>query len=215
MSVKLLVIDRHEVVRLGLRAMLSTADGIEIVADTYDLKPGVELINQHKPDVVLLDVHLQHDEGVLGLQYIREHCPQTPVVVFAQVENSTYLARAIALGAVGILLKSQSRSEIIEKLLAAAKGEITWSRGEQRRATAGRGNGQSQQIGGIVFTGKELEVLQLLIEGLTNKEIAQIMKISYETVKEHIQHLLRKIQVSDRTQAAIWAIRNGISNREK
>jgi DNA-binding NarL/FixJ family response regulator len=128
-------------------------------------------------------------------------------VMFSSHDNSTYLARSVALGASGYLLKSASRGEIIAGIQAAAAGENIWSREELRRVTgalAAPRNGVEIEAS---LTKRESEVLKQLALGLTNKEIAQALGISYETVKEHVQHILRKIGVSDRTQAAVWAVR--------
>jgi DNA-binding NarL/FixJ family response regulator len=130
--------------------------------------------------------------------------------MFSSYDNPTYVARAVALGAAGYLSKSASRSEIIAGIRAAASGETIWTRDELRRVTGALTAPRSAAEADVPLTKRESEVLKQLAFGLTNKEIAQSLGISYETVKEHVQHILRKIGVTDRTQAAVWAVRKNL-----
>jgi DNA-binding NarL/FixJ family response regulator len=133
-----------------------------------------------------------------------------PVIMFSAYDNPTYIARAVALGASGYLLKSASRDEIISAIRTAARGESIWTREELRRVTGALIAPRSGPDSEVTLTKRESEVLKQLAFGLTNKEIAQTLGISYETVKEHVQHILRKVGVSDRTQAAVWAVRKDL-----
>jgi DNA-binding NarL/FixJ family response regulator len=159
---------------------------------------------------VLLDVRMPDGDGLSCLARIKLDLPDVPVVMFSSHDNPTYIARAVALGASGYLLKNASRDEIIAAIRAAAAGETIWSRDELRRVTGALAAPRNGSDAEVPLTKRESEVLKQLAFGLTNKEIAQSLGISYETVKEHVQHILRKVGVSDRTQAAVWAVRKNL-----
>lgn len=206
MAIDLLIADDHEVVRAGLKSLLAGTD-IHIVAEAESGTTALKLTLKHKPDIVLLDVRMPNGDGLNCLARIKIDLPDLPVVMFSTFDNPTYVARAVALGASGYLSKSSTRTEIIEAIHAAAKGESIWSRDELRRVTGALATPRAGMEADIPLTKRESEVLKQLAFGLTNKEIAQALGISYETVKEHVQHILRKVGVTDRTQAAVWAVR--------
>lgn len=207
MSVKVFVVDDHEVVRLGVRALLAESD-LKIIGEAGSGETALKLLSRSKPDVVLLDIQMAPLDGFSTLLRLKSDNPRLPVVMYSSAENPTYLARAMALRAQGIAYKTDDRTRLIAVLKEAATGAETWSSEEKRRIAGIATAGKSVPVGGIVLTQREAEVLRQLTHGLTNKEIALALGISYETVKEHIQHLLRKIGVSDRTQAAVWAVRH-------
>jgi DNA-binding NarL/FixJ family response regulator len=207
MSVKVFVVDDHEVVRLGVRALLAESD-LKVIGDAPSGETAIKLLARTKPDVVLLDIHMTPTDGFSTLVRLKNDNPRLPVVMYASFENATYLARALALRAQGIIYKTDERARLISILKSAAAGEETWTTEEKRRVAGISTMGKSVLLGGITLTQREADVLRQLTHGLTNKEIALALGISYETVKEHIQHLLRKIGVSDRTQAAVWAVRH-------
>jgi DNA-binding NarL/FixJ family response regulator len=206
MAISLLIVDDHEVVRAGLKSLLQGTD-IRIVAEADNAATGLKLTIKHKPDLVLLDVRMPDTDGLNCLARIKLDLPNVPVVMFSAYDNPTYVARAVALGAAGYLSKSASKKEIIDAIHTASKGESIWTREELRRVTGALATPRVGAEVEVPLTKRENEVLKQLAFGLTNKEIAQALGISYETVKEHVQHILRKIGVSDRTQAAVWAVR--------
>ena len=201
-----MIADDHEIVRIGLKTVLEGTD-IHIVAEGGDGVAAFKLAKKHRPDLVILDVRMPGGDGLDCLARIKLDLPNLHVLMFSAFDNPAYIARAVALGAAGYLLKSVSPKEIVETIREVASGNVVWTREELRRVTgalvAPRGNSEHS----VLFTPREDQVLKQLALGLTNKEIAQILGISYETVKEHVQHILRKIGVSDRTQAAVWAVR--------
>lgn len=209
MAIDLLIVDDHEVVRAGLKTLLEGTD-INVVAEANGGNAGFKLANKHRPDVVLLDVRMPDGDGLNCLARIKLDLANTPVVMFSSFDNPTYVARAVALGAAGYVLKSASRDEIIKAIQAAAAGETIWSREELRRVTGALAAPRNGTDSDVPLTKRESEVLKQLAFGLTNKEIAQSLGISYETVKEHVQHILRKVGVTDRTQAAVWAVRKNL-----
>ena len=125
-------------------------------------------------------------------------------------DNPTYIARTVALGAAGYLIKTVDQQQIVGSIRRVAAGESIWIREELRRVTGALSTPRAAIDLEVPLTKRESEVLKQLALGLSNKEIAQALTISYETVKEHVQHILRKVGVSDRTQAAVWAVRKGL-----
>ena len=161
-------------------------------------------------DVVLLDIRMPKGDGLNALGRIKLERPDLPVLMLSTYDNPTYIARAVALGASGYLLKSAGSENIVTAIRRVAAGENIWTREELRRVTGALATPRLAADVEVPLTQRESEVLRQLALGLTNKEIAQALSISYETVKEHVQHILRKIGVSDRTQAAVWAVRKGL-----
>jgi DNA-binding NarL/FixJ family response regulator len=149
-------------------------------------------------------------DGLTTLGRIKLDHPNLPIVMLSTYDNPTYIARAVALGAGGYVLKGSSREKLLETIRTAAKGDNAWTREELRRVTGALATPRLAGDVEVPLTLRESEVLRQLAFGLTNKEIAQSLGISYETVKEHVQHILRKVGVSDRTQAAVWAVRQGL-----
>jgi DNA-binding NarL/FixJ family response regulator len=209
MSIDLLIADDHDVVRVGLKSLFEGTD-IRIVAETNRGSTVMKLAQKHRPHVVMLDVRMPDGDGLNCLARIKLDLPALPVLMFSAYDNPTYIARAVALGASGYLSKSSSRDEILTAIRAVARGDSIWTREELRRVTGSLVAPRSGPESEVTLTKREGEVLKQLAFGLTNKEIAQTLGISYETVKEHVQHILRKIGVSDRTQAAVWAVRKDL-----
>jgi DNA-binding NarL/FixJ family response regulator len=209
MSIRMLIADDHAVVRAGLRSMVSGSE-IEIVAEAADGTAALALASERRPDVVLLDVRMAEVDGITCLGRLRTELPDMPVLMFSAYDNPTYVARAVALGAAGYLVKTAHKDEIISAIRRVAAGESIWNRDELRRVTGALSTPRAAAELEVPLTKRESEVLKQLALGLSNKEIAQSLSISYETVKEHVQHILRKVGVSDRTQAAVWAVRRGL-----
>ncbi len=209
MSIKLLIADDHEVVRAGLKSLLAGTD-IKIVAEASSGEQAVRLALKHEPNVVLMDIRMPDGDGLNALGRIKLDRANMPVLIFSTYDNPTYVARAVALGASGFLLKGTAKDKLIEAIRMAASGQNAWTRDELRRVTGALATPRLVADVEVPLTQRESEVLRQLAFGLTNKEIAMALHISYETVKEHVQHILRKIGVSDRTQAAVWAVRKGL-----
>jgi len=205
MTINVVVADDHEVVRTGLTSLLDGSD-IKVVAEAQNGAEAVDKALKHKPDVVLLDIRMPGSDGLEALEQIHHKLPQTRVVVLSTYDNPTYVARAVALGASDYVLKGTNRKELIAAIRAAAAGEAPSKLGEQRRVAATMEK-RKETDADIPLTNRETQVLRHIALGLSNKEIAKSLEISIETVKEHVQNILRKIGVTDRTQAAVWAVR--------
>lgn len=208
-SIKLLVADDHEVVRSGIKSLVAGSE-IEVVAEAGTADEAVRLAEERHPDVVLLDIRMPDNDGLNALSRIKLARTDLPVLMLSTYDNPTYVARAVALGACGYLLKGLTRDELLAAIRRVAAGGDAWTREELRRVTGALATPRVAADVEAPLTQRESEVLRQLAFGLTNKEIAQALGISYETVKEHVQHVLRKVGVSDRTQAAVWAVRKGL-----
>lgn len=206
-KIRILVADDHEVVRTGLRSMLAGSD-VEIVGEVGTGEDAVRYALENEVDVVLLDIRMPKGDGLNALGRIKLEKQDLPVLMLSTFDNPTYIARSVALGASGYMLKGCTREELLDAIRKAAAGDNVWTRDELRRVTGALATPRLGADVEVPLTQRESEVLRQLAYGLTNKEIAMALNISYETVKEHVQHILRKIGVSDRTQAAVWAVRN-------
>jgi DNA-binding NarL/FixJ family response regulator len=206
-AIRVVIADDHEVVRTGIKSLLHGSE-IQIVAQAASGEEAIAAVAKHKPAVAVIDVRIPNGDGLQCLGRIKLDYPETAVVMLSTYDNPTYVARSVALGAAGYVLKGSSGKALIEAIRAAAKGENVWTREELRRVTGALATPRLSADVEVPLTHRESEVLRQLAYGLTNKEIAQALGISYETVKEHVQHILRKIGVTDRTQAAVWAVRN-------
>ncbi len=209
MSFKLLIADDHEVVRTGLKSLLAGTE-FTIVAEAADGDDAVKLATKHKPDLVILDIRMAGVDGLTALGRIKMSHPTMPIVMLSTYDNPTYVAKSVALGASGFLLKGATRDELLSVFRKVVNGEDAWTRDELRRVTGALATPRMSGDVEVPLTQRESEVLRQLAFGLTNKEIGVALGISYETVKEHVQHILRKIGVTDRTQAAVWAVRKGL-----
>lgn len=209
MSVRLLVADDHQVIRTGL-ASLFAGTNIEIVAEAATGKETVEQAEKCKPDVILLDIRMPDGDGLSILEKLRGVVPESRIVMLSTYDNPTYIARAVALGASDYVLKGSTRDTLITTIQAAADGESPSHVGELRRVATTMKIRQVIDDDDVPLTQRETQVLRHVALGLSNKEIGRSLEISVETVKEHVQNILRKITVSDRTQAAVWAVRKGL-----
>jgi DNA-binding NarL/FixJ family response regulator len=205
-TIKVLIADDHEVVRSGLKVLLANTD-IEVMGEVATGEAAVKFALEKRPDVVLMDIRMPEGDGLTALGRIKLDKPDMPILMLSTFDNPTYIARSVALGASGYLLKGCTRDQLIKAIHTAASGEGVWTRDELRRVTGALATPRLAADVEVPLTQRESEVLRQLAYGLTNKEIAAALHISYETVKEHVQHILRKIGVSDRTQAAVWAVR--------
>lgn len=209
MSVKLLVCDDHEVIRTGLATLLAGTE-IEIIGEAANGKDALKQALKLKPDVILLDIRMPDGDGLATLEKIRAKMPTVKIVMLSTYENPTYVARSVALGANDYVLKGSSRDDLITTLRAAAAGESPCHAGELKRIATAMKVRQAMDDDDVPLTQRETQVLRHVALGLSNKEIGRSLEISVETVKEHVQNILRKIAVSDRTQAAVWAVRKGL-----
>lgn len=210
MAVRLLIADDHPLIRAGLRKMLAETD-FQIVAEASSGEEVLQLLNVDAYDCVMLDIRMRRGDGLSTLAKLRLQRPELPVLVMSSHANPTYIAKAVALGANGFFNKSASRNELLEILRKCAAGESAWTRSELRRVSGGLSAPKVATSIDYALTRRELQVLGKIADGMSNSSIADALEISRETVKEHVQNLLRKLGLSDRTQAAVWAVRSGLA----
>jgi len=209
MSIRMLICDDHEVIRTGLASLLAGTD-IEIIGEAANGKDALRLAQKDKPDVILLDIRMADGDGLATLEKLRAKVPESKVVMLSTYDNPTYIARAVALGASDYVLKGSPREDLIATIQAAAAGESPSRSGELKKIANTMKVRQVIDDDDVPLTQRETQVLRHVALGLSNKEIGKAVEISVENVKEHGQNILRKIAVSDRTQAAVWAVRKGL-----
>ena len=209
---RLLIADDHELARLGLVGALSGERGLQVVGQACDGQEAVELCQQLKPDLVLMDIRMPRMDGLAATGEIVRRCPQTSVIMVTMQEDPEYLIEALKVGASGYLLKDSGKPEIVGAIRQVLSGESLLNAGLvadllQRMDHDVRSKPESTSH---ALSERELEVLRLLVAGKTNREIARDLILSVSTVKTHVEHVIAKLDVADRTQAAVKATRLGI-----
>jgi len=212
---RLLLVDDHEMARRGLEAMLSTADWIEVVGDADHCASGIDAIDRLHPDIVLLDIRMPGTDGLECLDLIKARADPVAVVMVTLYDDRRFVLEAIRRGAAGYLLKEASTDEVISTIRSVADGQLAIDPQLLREALSSAAEppdiGTSrQQAEAYSVTPREHQVLKLVAEGLTNKEIGARLAISEDTVKKHVQNIIWKLRAADRTQAAIMAYRLGL-----
>jgi DNA-binding NarL/FixJ family response regulator len=198
---RILVVDDHFVVRSGLVASLGMEDDLDVVAEASNGPEALEQYRRHTPDVVLMDLRLQGTTGIEVTAQLRQAFPAARVLIFTTFEGDEDIFRALQAGAAGYLLKSSPRDELLHAVRTVASGH---SYLPARVAAA-----LAERIAGEEPTARELEVLRLIGQGKSNKEIGGALFIAEDTVKRHVSSLLAKLRVHDRAQATAEAIRRG------
>lgn len=213
MTLKVLIVDDHEVARTGISYLLESR-GFEVSGSVSSGGEAASLLRSLSIDVVLLDVRMPNEDGLSTIEIIRQINGQIPIVVLSAYDNPTYVARAVALGANDYVLKNGSSDSMGEALHRAINRSDP--PGQSPMAKVRRIMREEVDTTalppGFPLTMRETQVLRHVALGLSNKEIARSLGISVETVKEHVQNILRKINANDRTDAAVRAIRSGIAD---
>lgn len=204
--IKILVVDDHAIVRKGLVALLNTIDGLRVIAEASDGEQAVVAHRIHKPDVTLMDLRLPKLGGADAIASIRKEQPSARVIVLTTFDGDEDIFRALQAGAKGYLLKGMDAAELTEAIRAVYAG--------RSRIPASIAEKLAERMGGPELTTRELEVLKRIVAGRSNKEIGGDLHISEATVKTHINSILSKLGVSDRTQAATSALQRGIVHLE-
>jgi NarL family two-component system response regulator LiaR len=205
--IRVLVIDDHAVVRQGLRSFLELQDGIEVVGDAADGRAGVAAAEELRPDVALVDLVMPELDGVAVLRAIRERVPGCRAIVLTSFLDDDKLLPALRAGAAGYLLKNAAPAEVVRAIRAAHAGEAILDPVVAARLVEALGRDEEPLDR---LTPREREVLVLLARGYANKRIALELGLSEKTVKTHVGHVLAKLGVTDRTQAALVAVRAGL-----
>ncbi len=211
-TIRVTIVDDHGIVRQGLRALLDKP-GIEVVGEAESGTEAVRLAERLQPDVMLLDIRMKDGDGLQSLPHIKSVSPKTSVIILTTYANPAYLARAISGGAAGYLSKETDPDQIVRAVRAAAAGDDLIDRTLLQAALAHSVDVSAAEPDSTLemmiepLSEREREVLRLMVQGCTNNTIAETLTISLPTVKTHVQHILQKLHVSDRTQAALLAMR--------
>ncbi len=212
--IRVLVVDDHSVVREGLRAFLELQDGIEVAGEAADGAEAIEQARRLRPDVVLMDLMMPRVDGVEAMRGLRECSPESRVIVLTSFLEDERLLPAIRAGAAGYLLKNVAPAELARAIHAAHIGEAIIDPAVAGRLVRAIADGVSVKVTEPgQLTRREREVLEQIVAGRSNKRIAVELGISEKTVKTHVGHVLAKLDVADRTQAALLAIRDGLVPR--
>lgn len=212
---RILLVEDDELFRLGLQMRLQQEPELEVVAQAVDGETAVELTNQYLPDVVLLDVGLPGIGGVEACRQIKQQHPQLPILVLTSHSQKPLIERLIAAGAQGYCLKGIEADVLILALRSVAAGASWWDRigtAEIRAVFASNPPAVSKAAETLAnpLTRREQEILALIAAGKTNQEIAELLYIAIGTVRVHVHAILQKLEVRDRTQAAVLAIQKGL-----
>ena len=223
-SYRLLIADDHDLAREGMRAVLAGEPDLEVVGEAKNGLEAIELCRRLRPDLVLMDVRMPRADGLEATRAIKAEMPQVSVVVVTMHENPDYLLDAVKAGAAGYILKNASGKRLVEAVRKTLNNEFPLDEElamELLRRLAGEAKQGPQPLpepekdpGTLeaTLTDQELEVLRLLAQGRTNPQIARTLLSSVSSIKAHVQHIIAKLGVSDRTQAAVRALQLGLAN---
>lgn len=210
-AIRVLIIDDHTLFRSGIRLLLQRQSGFEVVGEAGNVLEGVKEAKRWKPDVILLDLHMPDVSGLEAIQLLKEEVPQTEIIMLTVSEESEDLLEALHMGARGYLLKNIETDFLLESIRRAALGESVMSpqmagklADSLRNPVKGSANDASK------LSPREREIIAKLARGDSNKEIARELKLSESTVKIHVQGILRKLNLSSRVQAAVYAVEHGM-----
>lgn len=201
-KIRIIVVDDQAVVRQGFVSLINTVPDMAVIAEATNGRQAIELYRQHRPDVVLMDLRMPEMGGVEAITALRREFPAARVIVLTTYDGDEDIYRSLQAGALGYLLKDMFFDELEEAIRTVHSGG--------RRIPGVVAERLAGRMGGSDLTGRELEVLQQIVRGGSNKEIAAALGISEATVKSHINNILSKLDAADRTQAATKALQRGI-----
>jgi len=220
--ITVVVADDHQLFREGLKRILNMEQGLEVIGECADGRQVIEFCQQHKPDIVLMDINMPVENGVTATEKLREICPDVKIIILSIHDDESYVFETLRKGASGYLLKDMEAESLIEAIRTVAEGhayihpKVTGKLIHQLRRMSNTDGAvvvqaekkQPQNIS-VPLTKREIEVLRLMAEGKSNKMIGEHLFISEKTVKNHVSSILQKMEVEDRTQAVIVSIKNG------
>lgn len=210
-EVTVMLVDDHAIWRGGVRSMLEDTE-FRVVGEAASGKEALDMIRRMQPQIVLLDIRMAGGDGLDALQALKAEFPRTAVIMLTTYDNPTYIARAVAGGAAGYLLKGVEYDDLLASLRAVAGGEMLLNAQDLARSLRKIDAGVVASDDLIEpLTHREQEVLRLLATGISNREIGSLLFIAESTVRSHVEHIIGKLGVSDRVQAAVWAARHGLA----
>ncbi|HVN14776.1 MAG TPA: response regulator transcription factor [Anaerolineales bacterium] len=214
--ISILIVDDHEVVRNGIRAYLETLPEFHVIGEAVSGEEALLLVSEHIPDVVLLDLIMPGMDGVEATRRIKQISPRTQVVVLTSYHEDAHIFPALKAGAISYILKDMKMEKLADVLHRAVQGEVTLHPRVAARVLQNiRGEEEGEQPLFTELTDRELDVLKLIANGLTNSQIAEKLVISENTVKGHVSNILSKLHLADRTQVAVYAWQRGLVQRDR
>jgi NarL family two-component system response regulator LiaR len=213
--ISVLIVDDHEVVRQGVRAYLDAQTDFQVIAEASTGMEAVEISAEHIPDVVLMDLVMSEMDGVEATRQVKSVSPRSQIVVLTSYHQDEYIFPALQAGAISYIIKDVKMDELAAAIRRAARGEATLHpRIAVRVIQELQNKNHESRNPYTTLTERELDVLKLIAQGMPNSQIAEELVISENTVKGHVSNILSKLQLADRTQAAVYAWQSGIVRRE-
>lgn len=207
--IKLLIVDDHEMVRLGLASYFSILKDIDLIAEAEDGLEGFEKVLEYQPDIILMDLVMDVMDGIESTKKILEKWPEAKIIILTSFVDDEKVYPAMEAGASSYLLKTSSASEIAEAIRKTHLGEEVIEEEVSKKLSSKNQYSEERKLYEDL-TKREIEVLLLVAEGLTNQKIADTLFITIKTVKTHVSNILSKLEVSDRTQATVYAFKHGL-----
>lgn len=208
--IRVLIADDHALVRDGVRALLATADDVEVVAEAGDGQEAVARARETSPDVVLLDIAMPGLGGLEAVPLIQRDVPRARILILTQYEHMDYVRRFLRLGVSGYVLKKAAGAELLSAIRAAHRGGLVLDPAIAREALKDADRAEPADDPYDALTERERQVLKLVAEGRSNKEIASLLDISVKTAMTHREHVMQKLNLHNRTDLTLFAIRRGI-----
>lgn len=213
--IKVLIADDHALVRDGVRALLSTAEDIEVVAEAGDGQAAVDRARESVPDVVLLDINMPGLGGLEAVPLLQREVPRARILILTQYDHADYVRRFLRLGVAGYVLKKAAGAELISAIRAAHRGGLVLDPAIAREALKDPEAGAEPSDDPYEsLTDRERQVLKLVAEGRSNKDIASLLDISVKTAMTHREHVMQKLNLHNRTDLTLFAVRRGIIQKE-
>jgi len=213
--ISVLLVDDHEVVRQGVRFFLETLAEFEVVGEAESGREAVKLAEEHIPDVVLMDLVMPEMDGVEATRRVKTVSPRTQIVVLTSYHEDEHIFPALQAGAISYILKDIKMEQLADTIQRAARGEVILHPQVAARIIQELHGAQRDETNPFTeLTQREIEVLKLIANGLSNAEIAGQLVISEHTVKGHVSNILSKLHLADRTQAAVYAWQKGVVRRD-
>lgn len=213
--ISVILVDDHEVVRNGMRSYLKTTADFDVIGEAASGEEAIQLVTEHIPDVVLMDVIMPGMDGVVTTREIKKISPRTQVVVLTSFHDDDLIFPALKAGAIAYILKDMKMDKLVDALRRAINGEVTLHPLIANRVLQNlRGENSEEPSFYTDLTERELDVLKLIAKGMTNSQIAEQLVITENTVKGHVSNIISKLHVADRTQVAVYAWQKGIVKRE-
>jgi NarL family two-component system response regulator LiaR len=214
--ITVILVDDHSMVRMGLKAYFSTLPDIQVIGEASSGQEALQLVVQHAPDVVLMDLIMPGMDGVEATRQVKKASPRTQIIVLTSYHEDEHIFPAIRAGALSYVLKDIDPDDLADAIRKARAGEaVLNSRVAARLVKEMRGSRADTTNPFTELTDRELDVLREIAAGKSNQEIAQTLVISEKTVKSHVTNILDKLHLADRTQAAVYAWREGVVRRDK